>query len=140
MCHFPVWLLKGKQQLATWVETEIPWLWGRVYRHPLHVFLGKQQFDPLFHTFPPSLSSLRFSRHRHPLSIEQDIQVQTGVTGSEGNWLSRKLCKWQAIIFMICDQAKGDSISRVSLVPCSQPGWRCQVNSEGAVPGSISPV
>lgn len=32
---------------------------------------------------------------------------------------------------MICDQAKGDSISGVSLVPCSQPGWRCQVNSEG---------
>lgn len=134
MCHFPVGLLKGEQHLSGGCSHLGA---GKGLQAPLQVFHGQQQFDLLFHSFPPSV---RFSRQRHPLSIQQDTQIQTGVTGSEANWLSRKLSKCKAIILMICDQAKGDSISGVSLVPCSQPGWRCQVNSEGAVPGSISPV
>lgn len=104
------------------------WVQGGVCGHPLQDFHGQQHSDPLSHTFPCIL--LRFSRHRHPPSNSK-IPNPTGVTGSEANWLSRKLCKWKAIILVICDQAKGDSISGVSLVPCSQPGWRCQVNSEG---------
>lgn len=113
------WPLRGAA--GTWVQ-------GRVCRHPLQDFHGQQHFDPLSHTFPCIL--LSFSRQRHPLANSK-IPNPAGVAGSEANWLSRKLCKWKAIILMICDQAKGDSISGVSLVPCSQPGWRCQVNSEG---------
>lgn len=138
MCHFPVWLLQGEQQWPLeWRLKSPPCREGFVGIH-CTFFLESSSLIPFSTPFLPCI--LSDLAGRGTLFLFSKISKSKWVTGSEANWLSRKLCEWKAIIFMICDQAKGDSISRVSLVPCSQAGWRCQVNSEGAVPGNISPV